>query len=194
MVSFYYIKKILQNQWHVCLTKKNKFKGIDCEPTITPWFNTLQTCLRKLKNNGEITEAEFTAIKSKNVRPAEASSLAKIHRDFDNLPPCRPITDTNGTGHYLTAKCLAKLIIKPLTTNGLGLDDSYYAARKLNNILKELLNCGYKYVSFDVESFFTNVPLRKNVNIILKRVYSDKLIQTNLKKQSLKKLLLDSCT
>ena len=76
----------------------------------------------------------------------------------------------------------------------MGLDDSYYAARKLNNILKELLNCGYKYVSFDVESFFTNVPLRKNVNIILKRVYSDKLIQTNLKKQSLKKLLLDSCT
>ena len=76
----------------------------------------------------------------------------------------------------------------------MGLDDSYYAARKLNNILEELLNCGYKYVSFDVESFFTNVTLRKNVNIILKRVYSDKLIQTNLKKQSLKKLLLDSCT
>ena len=91
MVSFYYIKKIIQNQWHVCLTKKNKFKGIDCEPIITPRFNTLQTCLRKLKNNGEITEAEFTAIRSKNVRPAEASSLAKIHRDFDNLPPCRPI-------------------------------------------------------------------------------------------------------
>ena len=32
------------------------------------------------------------------------------------------------------------------------------------------------------------------LNITLKRVYNGKLIQTNLKKQSLKKLLLDICT
>ena len=37
-------------------------------------------------------------------------------------------------------------------------------------------------MSFDAVSLFTNVPLRKTVNIILKRVNTDKLIQTNLKK------------
>ena len=43
-------------------------------------------------------------------------------------------------------------------------------------------------------SLFTNVPLRKTVNIILKRVYQDRLIKTNSKKRSLKKLLIDVCT
>ena len=49
-------------------------------------------------------------------------------------------------------------------------------------------------MSFDAVSLFTNVPLRKTVNIILKRVYQDRLIKTNSKKRSLKKLLIDVCT
>ena len=60
--------------------------------------------------------------------------------------------------------------------------------------MKEFFDCDYKYVSFDAVSLFTNVPLRKTVNIILKRVYQDRLIKTNSKKRSLKKLLIDVCT
>ena len=53
---------------------------------------------------------------------------------------------------------------------------------------------GYKLISFDVVSLFTNVPLRKTVNVILDRVYKDKVIQTNLKKRTLKKLIIDTCS
>ena len=56
------------------------------------------------------------------------------------------------------------------------------------------MDIGYRYVSFDVESLFTNVPLKKTIDIILKRIFNDKLISTNLKKRSLKKLILDACT
>ena len=52
----------------------------------------------------------------------------------------------------------------------------------------------YTFVSFDVESLFTNVPLKKTIEIILNRVYSEKEISTTLSKRSLKKLLLDACT
>ena len=45
-----------------------------------------------------------------------------------------------------------------------------------------LKNDGYKFVSFDVVSLFTNVPLKRTLDIILNRVYKDKLIQTTLKK------------
>ena len=38
------------------------------------------------------------------------------------------------------------------------------------------------------------LPIKKTINIILDRVYSKKLINTNLKKRTMKKLLLDSCT
>jgi hypothetical protein len=34
------------------------------------------------------------------------------------------------------------------------------------------------FVSFDVKSLFTNILLQKTVNIILKRIYDDKLIST----------------
>ena len=49
------------------------------------------------------------------------------------------------------------------------------------------------YVSFDVESLFTNFPIKRTIAIILKRIYIDKVISTNLKKRSMKKLLLDVC-
>ena len=47
---------------------------------------------------------------------------------------------------------------------------------------------------FDVQSLFTNVPVKKTINIILDKVYNKKLIKTNLKKRTMKRLLLDSCT
>ena len=53
---------------------------------------------------------------------------------------------------------------------------------------------GYQYISFDVESLFSNVPIKRTVDIILKRIYEDKLVSTNLRKRTLKKLILDTCT
>ena len=53
---------------------------------------------------------------------------------------------------------------------------------------------GYQFVSFDVKSLFTNVPLNKIINIILDRMYRQKLLKTNLKKRTMENLLLDSCT
>ena len=44
-----------------------------------------------------------------------------------------------------------------------------------------------------MESLFTNVPLAKTSNVILKRVYVDNVIKTNLKKRTLKKLIKDCC-
>ena len=48
-------------------------------------------------------------------------------------------------------------------------------------------------ISLDVASLFTNPPLKKTVNIILKRICNEKQIPTSLSKRSLKKLILDTC-
>ena len=50
------------------------------------------------------------------------------------------------------------------------------------------------FVSFDVISLFTNVPLKKTINTILDRVYQQKLVTTSLSRSVLKKLILDTCT
>ena len=39
-----------------------------------------------------------------------------------------------------------------------------------------------------------NVPLNETINIILDQIYQQKLLKTNLKKRTMKKPLLDSCT
>ena len=71
---------------------------------------------------------------------------------------------------------------------------TFDAVKRIRSIPPELFDEDYQFVSFDVQSLFTNVPVKKTINIILNRVYNKKLINTNLKKRMTKKLLLDSCT
>ena len=81
-----------------------------------------------------------------------------------------------------------------MTQNEYSLRDSFDAANRINHILPLVQeNEEYMFVTLDVVSLFTNIPLCKTVNISLKRVYSEKLINTSLSKCSLKKLTLDTC-
>ena len=67
------------------------------------------------------------------------------------------------------------------------------AAEPIKKISKEIIrNEEYTLVLLAEVSLFTNVPLRKNVNITLDRVYNQKLIKTTLSKKVLKKLILDT--
>ena len=61
----------------------------------------------------------------------------------------------------------------------------------INNIPKHLFRESYQFFCFDVESLFAYVPLARTAQIILGRIYKDKHIDTNLKKRTLKKLILD---
>ena len=104
----------------------------------------------------------------------------------------RPIIDTTGSPYYGVGQYLSSLL-QPLTMNEYTVRDSFEAAEKIRGIPSEFFDQDYVFISFDVESLFTNVPLHDTVNIILERVYKEKLLDTNLSKRSLKKLILDSC-
>ena len=119
--------------------------------------------------------------------------LPKVHKSFDTLPPFRLIIDTTGTAHQPVAKFLTKLLI-PLTINEFSIKDTFDAVSDINNLPRKLFDDGYRFVSFDVKSLFTTVPLKKTVDIILNRICRSKLISTTLTKRTRKKLILDSCT
>ena len=72
--------------------------------------------------------------------------------------------------------------------------DSFAAANKIREIPKELFDHGYRFVSFDVESLFTSIPLSKTINIILDWIYNKKPLKTNIEKRTMKKFLTDCCT
>ena len=59
----------------------------------------------------------------------------------------------------------------------------------IRRLREETIPAGYKMISFDVESLFTNVPLDKTMDFVLKKVYNKKKIQTNFSKTVLKELL-----
>ena len=77
--------------------------------------------------------------------------------------------------------------------NEFSLKDSFDDTKCIQNIPDELFEKGHRFVSFDVKSLFTNVPLTKTIDIILNRVYDQKLIETKLKRRSMKKLISDVC-
>ena len=101
--------------------------------------------------------------------------------------------DTTTTPHYNVGKFLSSLL-NPLTINDYNLRDSFHAISEIKTIPHSLFDQDYRFVSFDIASLFTNVPLKRTIEIILKRVFEDKLINTTLTKRTLKKLLLDCAT
>ena len=105
----------------------------------------------------------------------------------------RPVTDTTGSSYYLVGKYLAQLLY-PLTNNEFTLKDSFEPVNRIQNIPSNLFLNGYKYASFDVELLLTDVPIKNTIDVILTRIYNDQTISTNLKKRSLRKLILDTCT
>ena len=76
--------------------------------------------------------------------------------------------------HYHVGQYLSK-IFQLLTINDYNTKDSFDDGNQIKNIPKELFDAGYRLVLFDVESLFTNVPLQRSINVMLKRIYDDKL-------------------
>ena len=66
----------------------------------------------------------------------------------------------------------------------LPLKNSVPAVNRIQDIPSSLFVNGYKCVSFDVESLFTNAPIKKTIDIILTQIYNDHIISTNLKKSA----------
>lgn len=170
----------------------SKFALLQEDPTLRN-LSTVQSYLNTLYKRNEITLEDKNLMRPKFAHIGRAHGLPKIHKDYQDIPPFRPIVDTTNTPHYGVAKYLSKLL-NPLTMNDYSVKDSFEAAKRIQGISPQLFNQGYKFISFDVSSLFTNVPLKRTVNIILKRIYVDKVIPTTLQKRTMKKLILDACT
>ena len=123
-------------------------------------LSSVQRYLRNLHKRGEIDEATYQSIRPQSAKPARAHGLPKIHKPFDDIPKFRPIIDTTGTTHYGIGKYLSQLL-HPLTINDHTIKNTFDAKTRIETIDQSYLKQGYKYVSFDVESLFTNVPLEK---------------------------------
>ena len=74
----------------------------------------------------------------------------------------------------------------PLTKSQYNVLSTDYFIQKVRN---ERIPKGFKMITFDVKSFFTNVPLHQTVEIILSKIYQEKKIKTSISKNILRELL-----
>ena len=172
----------------------SKFKKVENHYTsIITRLTTVQNYLKMLCKRGEITEFEKKAMRSKFAQIAGAHGLPKTQKPFEHLPKFRPIIDTTHT-HLIMIFQSFYQTENPLTENQCVVKDLLTAAYKIREIPEELFDDGYRFVSFDVESLFTSVPLSKRINIILDQIHNKKLLKTNIKKRAIKELLKGCCT
>ena len=97
----------------------------------------------------------------------------------------KPIISDIGTTTFEIAKYFNKLLT-PLSKSDYNILNTEGLVTRLR---EEKIPSGYKMISIDVESLLTNVPLYKTIDFILKKVYDEMKIQTNIPKTVLKELL-----
>ena len=98
----------------------------------------------------------------------------------------RPIIDQTGTYIYNASKVIANYL-KPLAKNDFIMSDTL----PFPDMLKKAVNSeDYEDVSYDVESLFTNIPVKETIEYILHKIFVDKSIKPFCKKSIFKKLLV----
>ena len=96
----------------------------------------------------------------------------------------KPISNV-GKATYEIVKYLNKLLT-PLSKSDHNILNTKDLIRRLR---EETIPAGYKMISFVVKNLFTNVALDNSIDFILKKVYDEKKIQTNIPKRLLKESL-----
>ncbi|KAL0870054.1 hypothetical protein ABMA27_006218 [Loxostege sticticalis] len=115
-------------------------------------------------------EDVFTHLhKAKNVQPPKLYGLPKIHKS--NVP-LRPIVSQIDSPTYDLAKHVAGVLQPLVGKTSSYVKDSMHFIELIKNISMEP---GDIMVSFDVESLFTNVPLKDCLEVIKDRLFDNEL-------------------
>ena len=148
----------------------------------------VQRILRTIKS--KFTEQEYKKLYPTGSCPGKFYGTAKIHKipvneNIDDLPT-RPIVSNINTVTYNLARYLTKLLVL--------LRESEYITKSTKDFIgkvksKNVPN-GYQMVSFDVKSLFTNVPLDRTIDIVLRRIYDKHELQTSITRSEMKELLI----
>ena len=108
-----------------------------------------------------------------------------VNGNINDRPLC-PIIYSIGASSYHLAKYLAKLL-SPLSISEYTVANNM---KFINHLKTMKIPKDHSFISFDVKWLLTYVPLEFTINVILRRIYNENEIQTNIKRPEMKELLL----
>ena len=126
-----------------------------------------QRFLRDLKKQGKLENDLYDSVYPNGSQPVRIYGLPKMHklRDPTSTPPFRPTVSSIGTYNYNLAKLLCNLL-EPHILNDYNATDTFTFVQEINN----LPMFGKFLISFDVESLFTNIPLKECIDLTVKYI------------------------
>ena len=140
--------------------------------------------MKSLEKSGRLTTNQYKKIKAIRSRPGILYELCKLHKAVtDVCPPFRPIVSAIGTPSYKLAKFLvAKL--SSITFNEFTVKDSFAFAEEI------LRQDGKLFMgSLDIDSLFTNIPLKETSNICTNLLYNNVNVIEDINKSESENLL-----
>ena len=142
------------------------YKKITEDPT-NKQKTKLISILKSIKTEGGLKEEEYRKMYPTGAVSPKYYGLPKIHKQGI---PLRPIVSSTGTVTYNTAKELAK-ILKPLV--GLSSHHVHNTKDFIDHIKEVRMRPGESFISYNVTSLFTSVPIQPVLNIIHQRLTTD---------------------
>jgi len=152
------------NKMQQLLNDSTKF--IPCNLSLLKIINKLEDKinrnLRHLKNSDLISDSIYNSVYSSGSTIGVLYGSPKVHKPS---VPLRPILAAYNMHNFNLAKFLSTLL-KPVSHNHLSVSNSYEFAELIrtqpaNSIM----------VSFDIQSLFTNIPLKETIDIATQRLY-----------------------
>ena len=164
--------------------------------TYAPTADTILNDLKKfqdfLRRNFKGKFDRYKDMRPVSNQPGRLYATAKTHK-FSSLDEItieklkfRPIISQVGTYTYNAAKVIADYL-KPLCQNEYKINDTQSFPSMLKD--QEPLNPNEEYVSYDVESLFTNIPVDETINYIINEIYQKKKLPQICSKTIFKRLL-----
>ena len=159
------------------------------EPTNDPLKHTLlvedriNRFLRSLLNKGSVSEFEYKQLYARGCRPGLLYGLPKVHKEGC---PIRPVLYAIKTPGYNVSKFAASLIAS-YASNEYTLLNSMELVDSIKGFnFKE----GMVMTSFDIESLYTNVPVKETIELLVNHIYDTEGTSVrNMKKKTFKDLL-----
>ena len=130
---------------------------------------SLQRFLRKLKQKNFFDEIEYHKLHPSGSAPACIYGTRKMHKfSSSNLfPKLRPIVSSIGTFNYNLARFLCYFLL-PLVPNDYSCKDNFHFVSQIKNANL----CETFLVSYNVTSFFTNIPLQETIDIAINLIFN----------------------
>ena len=119
--------------------------------------------------------------------PACIYGTPKMHKfsSSNSFPKLRPIVSSIGTFNYNLSRSLCDFLLSPLVPNEYSCKDTFSFVCQIKNA-----NLSKKFfVSYDVTSLFTNIPLQETIDIAINLIFNHNP-NLNIIKKELQKIFL----